>query len=283
MRWMVEHSLSYRYSQPIVLGVQNIRLRPRADTRQQVLRFELHIRPSPSFLTNHTDSENNAVTTAWFQGNHQTLEIAAHLEVATSDSNLFDFIIPEPAMNHLPVAYQEPARSLLGMYRTLEHEARPELDDFLKPVLIEAKHETVPFLNRLAVHISDNLKRENRKRGDPWPPQRTLQKGKGSCRDYAWLYVVACRSLGLAARFVSGYNVPFSPREEPELHSWAEVFMPGAGWIGFDPTLGLAASDHHIALAASYDPAHTAPSGGVFWGKNVRSRLETAITINSLE
>ncbi len=283
MRWKIEHSLCYRYSEPIVLGVQNIRLRPRADTRQQVLRFELNIRPPPSFLTNHTDSENNAITTAWFQGNHQSLEIVAYIEVETSDSNPFDFILPEPAMDHLPLVYQEPDRSLLGMYRTLEQEVPPELDDFLKPVLIEAKHETVPFLNRLAVHISNSLKRENRERGDPWPPQKTLQKGKGSCRDYAWLYIVACRSLGLAARFVSGYHVPFSPREKPDLHSWAEIFMPGAGWIGFDPSLGLAASNRHIALAASYDPAHAAPSGGMFWGKNVGSKLETAITINSLE
>ncbi|MFO7773683.1 MAG: transglutaminase family protein [Dehalococcoidia bacterium] len=283
MRWKIDHSLSYYYSQPIVLGTQNIRLRARADTRQQVLRFELNIKPSPSLLTNHTDSENNAMTTAWFQGEHQSLEIASHLRVETSDSNPFDFILTEPAMTHLPLTYQEPDRSLLGMYHVLHQEGSPELDDFLKPVLIQAEYETVPFLSRLSTHICNSLRRENRKRGDPWAPEKTLQKGKGTCRDYAWLYIVACRSLGLAARFVSGYHVPLSSRERPELHSWAEVFMPGAGWIGFDPSLGLVVSNRHIALAASYDPARTAPSHGMFWGKDIKSRLETAITINSLE
>lgn len=283
MRWKIEHSLFYHYSRAIVLGAQNIRLRPRADTRQQVLRFELNIRPPPSFLTNHTDSENNAMTTAWFQGNYQSLELVAHLEVQTSDSNPFDFILTEPAMTRLPLVYPEPDRSLLGMYHAHEQDVSPELDEFLKPVLVQSKYETVPFLNRLSTHIFNSLKREDRKRGDPWTPEKTLQKGKGACRDYAWLYVIACRSLGLAARFVSGYLVPFSSRQKPELHSWAEVFMPGAGWIGVDPSLGLAVSNRHIALAASYDPARTAPSSGMFWGKDIKSRLETTITVNSLE
>jgi len=283
MHWKVEHSISYRYSRPVALGAQHIRLRARADTRQQVLRFELDIRPPPPFLTNHTDSEDNATTTAWFQGNHQSLELAAHLEVQISDSNPFDFVLTEPAMSHLPVAYQEPDRSLLGMYLVLQQEVSAKLEGFLKPVLVEAKYETVPFLNRLAMHISNSLKREDRKYGNFRTPEETLQKGKGACRDYAWLYVVACRSLGLAARFVSGYHIPPSSREKPELHSWAEVFMPGAGWIGFDPSLGLAVSNRHIALAASYDPARTAPSSGMFWGKDVKSRLDTNITVSSLE
>lgn len=283
MCWQIEHSIFHYYSRPIALGEQHIRLRPRADTRQQVLRFELDIRPPPSFLTNHTDSENNPMTTAWFEGNHQSLQLAARLKVQTSESNPFDFILTEPAMSHLPVAYQEPDRSLLGMYLILQQETSAKLQDFLKPVLVEAKYETIPFLDRLTMHIFSSLKRENRKHGNPRTPEETLQKGKGACRDYAWLYIVACRSLGLAARFVSGYHVPFSSRGKAELHSWAEVFLPGTGWIGFDPSLGLAVSNRHIALAASYDPARTAPSSGMFWGKDVKSRLEASITVSSRE
>jgi transglutaminase-like putative cysteine protease len=234
-------------------------------------------------LTNHTDSEDNPVTTAWFQGNHRSLEFVAQFEVHTSDSNPFDFVFTEPAMTRLPAAYQEPDRSLLDMYLIIQQEASAKLEDFLKPALIEVKYETIPFLNRLTTHIFSSLKRENRKYGNPRAPEETLQEGKGACRDYAWLYVVACRSLGLAARFVSGYHVPFSSQEEPELHSWAEVFLPGAGWIGFDPSLGLAVANRHIALTASYDPIRTAPSSGMFWGKDVRSRLDANITISSLE
>jgi transglutaminase-like putative cysteine protease len=135
----------------------------------------------------------------------------------------------------------------------------------------------------MVTYIFNRFRREERKHGHPWNPEKTLQKGKGACRDFAWLYVVSCRSLGLAARFVSGYHLPFNPREKPELHAWADVFLPGAGWIGFDPSLGLAVSSRHVSLAASYDPLLTLPTSGKFWGKDSKSNLKVAISIRHLE
>lgn len=283
MSWRIEHSLCYQYSQPVDLGAQSILLRPRSDVRQQVRHFELRIRPLPSFKTDYTDSENNAVTTAWFQGKQETLEILACSGVETNEGNPYSFILTEPEMTQLPLTYQEPDRSLLRMYTNLERQISPILDGFLKPILKETRYETVPFLNRLVTHIAGSSKREYRRHGEPRPPEETIQKGKGACRDYAWLYIVACRSLGLAARFVSGYYVPFNHRKKPELHSWVEVFLPGAGWIGFDPSLGLAVTNRHIVLAASYDPFRTIPLRGRFSSKKATSRLKTALTINPLE
>jgi transglutaminase-like putative cysteine protease len=279
MRWKIEHTLTYHYSKPVALDVQTIRLKPRLDSRQQVLKFELNIRPTPSFLTHYSDIENNMLTTAWFQGAHPEMEIAARSEVELSDRDPYDFILTEPAMTQLPLTYPEPLVSLLGVYTSLDKELSPTLNDFLKPVLLEAKNETVLFLNGLAVSIFKRFKRRERKNDNPWAPEKTLEKGQGACRDLAWLYVVACRSLGLAARFVSGYHVPFNPRKNPELHAWAEVFLPGAGWVGFDPGFGAAVSERYIAIAASYDPALTLPTDGTFWGTGVKSVLKAAITI----
>jgi transglutaminase-like putative cysteine protease len=277
MRWRIEHALTYRYSKPVALDAQTIRLRPRLDSRQQVPQFELDIRPAPSFLTHYNDIENNMLTTAWFEGTHPELHIVASSEVELTEHNPYDFILTEPAMAKLPVSY--PDMPLLGVYTTLDEEPPPTLKDFLKPVLLEAKNETVPFLNGLRTHIFERLKRKERRDGDPLAPEKTLEKGYGACRDLAWLHVVACRSLGLAARFVGGYHVPFNPRKKPELHAWAEVFLPGAGWVGFDPSLGLAVAERYIAVAASYDPTLTLPTSGSFWGTGVKSVLKTAITI----
>jgi transglutaminase-like putative cysteine protease len=282
MRWRVEHALSYRYSKPVALDAQTIRLRPRLDSRQQVPKFELDIQPKPSFLTHYSDPENNLLATAWFEGAHPKLEIIARSEVELTDHDLYDFILTEPAATRLPISYPKSLMSLLRAYTSLDREASPVIREFLKPVILEAKNETIPFLNGLAIYIFKKLKRKERKNENPWAPEKTLEKGQGACRDLAWLYVAACRSLGLAARFVSGYHVPFNPRKKPELHAWAEVFLPGAGWIGFDPSLGLTVAERYIAIAASYDPALTLPTSGSFWGTGVKSVLKTAITFEAM-
>ncbi len=278
MRWRIEHTLSYQYSKPVAIDAQTIRLQPRLDSLQQVPKFELDIQPKPSFLTHYSDPENNLLTTAWFEGTYPKLEIIARSEVELTDHDPYDFILTEPAAAQLHLTYPETLVPMLGIYTTPDKEASPVIKEFLKPVLLEAKNETLPFLNGLTVYIFKRLKRRERQDGSPWAPEKTLEKGKGACRDLAWLYVVACRSLGLAARFVSGYHVPFNPRKKPELHAWAEVFLPGAGWIGFDPSLGATVAERYIALAASYDPALTLPTSGNFWGTGVKSVLKTAIT-----
>jgi len=263
--------------------MQIIRLRPRSDTRQQVLNFDLAIMPSPSFITHHTDTENNALVTAWFKGTQEELYISANSEVVTEDRNPYDFIITESEMNHLPLVYQEPARTSLALYTTNRRKNNQILREFLKPILVQAKYETVPFLSELATYISKTFKKVDRKYGNPWSPEKTIKEGKGACRDLAWLYIVSCRSLGLATRFVSGYYLPINPRKKPELHAWCEVFLPGAGWLGLDPNLGTAVSERHVAIATSYDPVMTLPTSGTFWGKGTKSNLKTSIVMQPIK
>jgi len=283
MHLKIEHTLSYHYSPPVTLDMQIIRLRPRPDTRQQVLKFNLDIMPSPSFITHHTDPENNALVTAWFEGTQEELHISTNSEVVTDERNPYDFVITDPEMNHLPLVYREPSRTLLGLYTINQKESDQTLSDFLKPILVQAKYETVPFLSELVTYISKAFKKADRNYGNPWSPEKTLREGRGACRDLAWLYITSCRSLGLAARFVSGYHLPFNPRKKPELHAWCEVFLPGAGWIGFDPILGIAVWGRYVAIATSYDPVMTLPTGGTFWGKGIKSDLKTSIVMRSLE
>jgi transglutaminase-like putative cysteine protease len=283
MHLRIEHTLSYQYSPPITLDMQIIRLRPRPDTRQQVLNFDLAITPSPSFITHHTDTENNALVTAWFKGTQEELCISANSEVVTENRNPFDFIITESAMNHLPLVYQEPARTSLSLYTTNRRKNNQILNDFLKLILVQAKYETVQFLSELVTYISKTFKKVDRKYGNPWSPEKTIKEGKGACRDLAWLYIVSCRSLGLATRFVSGYYLPFNPRKKPELHAWCEVFLPGAGWLGLDPNLGMAVSERHVAIATSYDPVMTLPTSGIFWGKGTKSELKTSIVMRLMK
>ena len=110
-----------------------------------------------------------------------------------------------------------------------------------------------------------------------------IKEGKGACRDLTWLYLTSCRSVGLAARFISGYHLPFNVRKKPELHAWCEVFLPGAGWLGFDPNLGMAISERHVAVATSFNPVMTLPTSGTFWGKDSKSNLKANISIHTLE
>jgi transglutaminase-like putative cysteine protease len=280
MHWRIEHTLSYHYSKPIVLDVQTIRLQPRNDTRQQLIQFNLNIQPSPTYISKHSDIENNDITTAWFKGTHNELQITATSEVELKDYNPFDFIITEPSLTKIPISYPKYYIPLIEAYISTNNHSSSILDDFLKPVIVQSNNETIPFLTGLVTHIYKYFKHRERPDGAPWPPEKTIEQERGACRDLAWIFIVACRSLGLASRFVSGYHVPFNVRKKPELHAWAEIFLPGAGWIGFDPSLGLMVTERYIIISASYEPALTIPTSGTFWGKDTKAALKTSITIS---
>jgi transglutaminase-like putative cysteine protease len=282
MRWRIEHSLIYQYSKPVALDIQTIRLTPRQDDRQQLSQYNLSLSPKASFITNYTDCENNSLTTAWFTGKHSQFELTADMEVEVQSQNPYDFILTSTEMTRLPIFYKEPERSFLDLYIAVEDETAIMLKNYFKPVLIQSQYQTVPFLNNIVGYIFDNFKSEKRKYGQARSPEKTISMRKGTCRDLAWLFVLTCRSLGIAARFVSGYQAPFNPRKIPELHAWSEVYLPGAGWSGFDPSQGLAISDRYITLAASYTPLLTQVTTGQFWGTGIKSDLQSSITIKSM-
>ena len=135
-------------------------------------------------------------------------------------------------------------------------------------------------LNRL---IKDSFKVVFRELGDPLTPSETIKSGEGACRDLAVLFIEACRSVGVAARFASGYLAASDVPEDHSLHAWAEVYLPGAGWRGFDPTLGLLVADAHVSLAVSSLYVGAAPLTGSFRGTGADSRMETFIEVERLD
>jgi len=146
------------------------------------------------------------------------------------------------------------------------------------------EHNTTAFLIQLADRIHHDFQHVGRFEGEPMAPQETLAGRSGACRDTAMLFVAACRSQGLAARFVSGYAIHHPPEvTEHELHAWAEVYLSGAGWRGYDPSLGLAVADGHLVLATAPDHRLAAPVTGTYRGTGVTSTMTYALTVKALD
>ena len=140
------------------------------------------------------------------------------------------------------------------------------------------------FLTSLTQTIYESCIYETRHHGPPWPAGVVLAERRGTCRDFTVLFMAACRAVGLAARFVSGYQRGDADQEVHDLHAWPEVYVPGGGWRGFDPTLGLAVADGHIALAAAVDPAQAAVvMGQLKTGHFSQSKLEATIQLTILD
>ena len=198
-------------------------------------------------------------------------------KVETLDHNPFDFVL-ESYASQIPFEYVKEEAVRLTPY--LERASSgDDVSRFAQAIALEVNHETVPFLSALTRRIHENWQYQVRPLGDPWPASTTFQKRRGACRDLAVLLIDCFREAGLAARFVSGYRKNDARTTELELHAWAEVYLPGAGWRGYDPTTGLAVADGHVALAAGPNPRVAAPTSGTFRGTGVDSSIRTSIDI----
>lgn len=229
----------------------------------------------------HLDPEGNTVQWLYFNDPQDHLDVRVDLTVYSTPVNTFDFIIFPYESVALPLSYAPELARLLLPYLTAS-EVAPEVAAWAAILHEDASGQTLPFLTTLTERLRQEFSYVVRHQGPPHPPAETLAAKKGSCRDLACLMIAACRAEGLAARFVSGYAWAGESITSHELHAWVEVYLPGAGWRGFDPTLGAAADERHIALAASAYPAYTAPVRGDYWG-GARSQLETDVVIRAKE
>lgn len=289
MLFEVEHTSLYSYSEPATLGPHTIRLRPRCDAAQLVRAWELDIDPAPAGRFDFTDQEGNDVTRVWWVGPTESLSVRTAFTVETLRSNPFDFLVFEPEARRVPPAYPDPEREALRAYLV---PAPPAAAALAKELVGETGGEISSFLGALAARIRERVEHETREAGDPLSSEVTLSHGRGACRDVAVVFVDACRAVGIAARFVSGYqeSLPQDGRgggdgkspetSERHLHAWADAYVPGAGWRGFDPSQGLAVADRHIALAAGASPRDAAPMEGTFGPSGVRARLEARVEVN---
>jgi len=280
MKYKISHDTQYTFSTPVFPEPHYLRLRPQVTPHQRVDAFALHISPTPTGISHLRDGENNLIDFCWFDGEHNHLRIRAESLVTIAEHNPFHFILyPDTALT-LPFSYTDQQRKVLHTALL----AAPIGADLLAygPRLLAAAHfQTTNFLTQITREIQADFTSIYRETGPPLPPDQTFTDRVGSCRDLSWMLIHLLRTMGLAARFVSGYNYIDADDPEFELHAWVEVFLPGAGWVGFDPTHGLVAGMSHIPLVASADFENTMPVSGTIRG-SARSTLTSTLVIERL-
>ncbi len=262
----LKHRTSYKYDRPITLGPQTVRLRPAPHCRTRILSYSMHVVPAKNTLYWQQDALNNHLARLLFA--EKTAEFTVDVELAADlvAINPFDFVL-DPGVTEHPFEYPaEIAKDLLP-YLTPEPPG-PLLQTFLAGVSRE-KRGTVAFLLELNSRVSGEIGYVTRMSAGVQSCEDTLEKRTGSCRDSAWLLVQIFRHMGVAARFASGYLIQLASgdssgpaKDSADLHAWAEAFLPGAGWVGFDATSGLLAGEGHIPLACTPDATQAAPVSG---------------------
>lgn len=269
------HLTHYIYDRPVMLGPQVIRLRPAPQGKTRVISHSLKVGPQPHFVNHQQDPYGNWLARFVFPEPVRELKIEVDLVADMSVYNPFDFFVEEAA-TAFPFAYPADLAPDLVIYRAPEP-AGPLLQAFMQTVEREAPG-TVDYLVALNRRISQEIGYIIRLEPGVFTPEETLAARKGSCRDSSWLLVQVLRHLGFAARFVSGYLIQLKPDLKAldgpsgtevdfcDLHAWVEVYLPGAGWIGMDPTSGLLTGESHIPLAATPHYRNAAPISGGYTG-----------------
>ena len=281
MRISLTHSTVYQYEGPVFLEPQTFRMRPREDGMQRLSRYSLEISPAPAGRSECLDQDGNVILEAWFDRPVERLGLNSSFEVETVRANPFDFILADARQATLPFVYQEPVRSALAPSLDISAESAP-VRDFARAVVDGTSWQTLVFLTALNRTLYDNFRHVVRDAGPPHPPEVTIRSKEASCRDLAALFCAACRSMGIAARFVSGYDCGGGQQTEAYMHAWAEVYLPGGGWRGYDPSQGLAVANSHVAVAASADPSLAAPLSGSYRG-SARSKMDFAISMQIVD
>ena len=268
----VRHVTTYRYKQPVAFGEHRMILRPRDSYDQKLLDAKLAITPEPTDIRWVHDVFGNCVAIARFAGRAQELRFESVIRLDHSPTNALDFQIEEYAERY-PFTYG--ADEMPDLLRTIERQyldPEREVDRWARQFLRhEGRTPTADLLAAMTYAIRQDLTYVAREESGVQDPVRTLRMKSGSCRDFAVLMMEAVRALGLAARFVTGYlYVPEGRRGERvgggATHAWLEVYLPGAGWIEFDPTNGIVGNHDLIRVAVARDPRQAVPISGTWTG-----------------
>lgn len=264
-RYKILHRTYYSFSDEVRLEPHALRLRPREGHELRIESSILEITP-PATLRWYRDAEDNSVAIATFDLPTSQLAIKSETIIQQYNEAPLDFIVADNAIDY-PFSYTEADKIILSPY--LNCSMNPVLVAWLENLWHDGERiQTYALLQRLCVNIHQTLKYQLREEPGVQDATETLSLGTGSCRDYATLFMEATRCLGLASRFVSGYlNSPPSTLNFGATHAWTEVYLPGAGWKGFDPTIGEIVGTDHIAVAVGRLPESVPPISGSFIGK----------------
>jgi transglutaminase-like putative cysteine protease len=266
-RYRIVHQTYYNFTEEVLLGEHKLLLRPREGHELRIESFDLHITPAASLLW-HRDVEDNSVAIANFTQPTRQLAIESEVIIQQYNEAPLNFMVSDYALRY-PFAYHIDDEPLLSPYMTLPDSQtitllKSWIAKFWQP---GDKIQTYTLLQRIAEYIYQTLTYRVREEPGVQKAKQTLEYGTGSCRDFAVLFIAAARFMGLAARFVSGYlHAQMSEANYGATHAWAEVYLPGAGWKGFDPTIGKIAGTDHIAVAVARLPHSVPPVSGSYAG-----------------
>lgn len=287
IRVALNHRTTYEYDRSVKLGPQVVRLRPAAHARTPIDAYSLRVSPRDHFLNWQQDPFGNFLARLVFPEPTRRFEVEVDLIADMTVINPFDFFI-EPEAEGFPFEYGDILAKELAPYFE-KQPLTPRLERLVRRQP-EKKERTIDFLVELNRQIEQEIDYLIRMEPGVQTPEETLEIGRGSCRDSAWLLVHALRHLGFAARFVSGYLIQLKPDQESldgpsgaaedftDLHAWTEVFLPGAGWVGLDPTSGLLAGEGHIPLAATPSPSSAAAITGAVDESEVEFDFAMSVT-----
>lgn len=278
MKLRLDHQTVYTFSQHVFLEPHILRFKPRSDPQQELQSFELKVSPEPSGMYEFLDENDNQAAMVWFDGQHKILTLESHVEMEVIERNPFGFIIYPFENNQMPVQYI--SSNNLDNYLQ-KSDGQLNTDNYSKQLINLYGRNTLDFLLSVTRSVHERVEKTVRHSGPPHLPDRTLKEGKGSCRDLAVLEMEILRRAGFASRFVSGYWYHENGKNH-ELHAWIEVFIPGAGWMGFDPSSGLLVSGDYIPVSSGAQPAGTLPVSGSFRG-TADSVMKSSIRIEKIE
>lgn len=265
-RLNISHVTEYLFAEPVTLLPHRLLLRPRENHNVRIESSLLDIFPGHG-LQWKRDVLDNSVALVSFAEPSNRLYIASEVVIQHYEENPFDFLVDDYAVGY-PFDYVPEDRADLAPFLTPVYPAdQAALRGWLGKLGLTRPMQTFTLLDRLNHEISNRMVYRVREEPGVQPPALTLSQGSGSCRDFAALFMETCRHLGLASRFVSGYlYAPALAEGNASTHAWAEVYLPGAGWKGFDPTSGEVTGNRHIAVAVAHHPESVPPVAGSFLG-----------------
>ncbi|MBP8156364.1 MAG: transglutaminase family protein [Leadbetterella sp.] len=274
----VEHQLSYSYSDYVGLNPHYFFLSPKPTPYQYLIIHELGILPKPDLLNKNIDQEGNIQHVCFINQRLKTFEVSSKFSIKTDNFKGLNFVFFPFECAKIPFKYPQRMEKYVEFIlnsKVISDQVR----EYALSVAEKANYSTIDFLMEVTTQIHKNFRYISRERGDAVSADETLKSRSGSCRDFSVFMMEVCASVGILARFVSGYLYG-SELHQHDLHAWVEVLLPGGGWRGFDPTEGRVVDKNYIALAASIESAGLNPVRGTFRASgHIDSVLNTLVTI----